>query len=473
MKVKNVIFVLLIATFGGIVAIAGNKLLFDKEQTISKPNDATYSSARFVNQSLTSSAIDFTEAAEKTIHGVVHIKTTTEGEQGYTIYDFLFKQQPSTPNYGIGSGVIISSDGYIVTNNHVVEMSSDIEVVLNDKRSFKAKVIGTDPSTDLALLKIDATDLPVIPIGNSDDVKIGQWVLAVGNPFNLTSTVTAGIVSAKGRNINIVQGQYPIEAFIQTDAAVNPGNSGGALVNTAGELIGINAAIATQTGSYSGYSFAIPTSIVTKVVSDLKQFGVVQRAVLGVAILDMTDELAKSLNMDKIEGVYVDEVIKDGTAEKGGIMKNDVITKIGERNVNTVAELQEQVSTYKPGDKVEITIIHNNGIKKVQVILQNRVGNTEVVGSDNLSVLGATFTALSKKEKENLGLTCGVKVNQLVPGKLLKAGVREGYIITHINKIPVNTVDDIAKGLQDANGGVYLRGVYSNGLVEYYAFGMD
>jgi len=473
MKVKNVIFILLIATFGGIVAIAGNKLLFDKDQSISKQDDASYSSARFVNQPVSGSTVDLTYAAEKTVHSVVHIKTTSAGEQGYTIYDFFFKQQPSTPNIGIGSGVIISSDGYIVTNNHVVDMSTNIEVVLNDKRSYKAKIIGKDPSTDLALLKIEANDLPAIPIANSDAVKIGEWVLAVGNPFNLTSTVTAGIVSAKGRNINIVQGQYSIESFIQTDAAVNPGNSGGALVNIMGELVGINAAIATQTGSYSGYSFAIPTSIVTKVIADLKEFGIVQRAVLGVVILDMNDELAKSLNLDKIEGVYVDDVMKGGSAEKGGILKDDVIIKIGERNVNTVAELQEQVSAYRPGDKLEITIIHEKNIKKVKVLLQNRVGNTEVVSSDNLSVLGATFTPLSKNEKENMGLTSGVKVNKLQPGKLLKAGVREGYIITHINKIPVNTVEDIVKGLKDANGGVYLRGIYSNGLVEYYAFGMD
>jgi len=473
MKLKKVFFIFLIASIGGIVAIAGNKLLFDKEQTGLKQGGATDSFARLVNMPIDGSSIDFTVAAEKTIHGVVHIKTTSTGQQGATIYDFFFREQPNNPNYGIGSGVIISSDGYIVTNNHVVDMSDDIEVVLNDKRSFKAKVIGKDPSTDLALLKIDATDLPLIPIGNSDDVKIGQWVLAVGNPFNLTSTVTAGIVSAKGRNINVVPGQYSVEAFIQTDAAVNPGNSGGALVNTLGELIGINAAIATQTGSYSGYSFAIPTSIVTKVIADLKEYGIVQRAVLGVVILDVTDELAKSLDLDKIEGVFVDDVMKGGSAEKGGIIKSDVIIKIGDRIVNTVAELQEQVSTYRPGNKVEVTIIRDKKAKKIQIILQNRIGNTEVVSSDNLSGLGASFTSLTKKEKENLGLTSGIKVNQLMPGKLLKAGVREGYIITHINKIPVNSVDDINKALKDANGGVYLRGIYSNGLVEYYAFGMD
>jgi serine protease Do len=472
MKLKNSILIIIAATIGGIIALAGNQIFFDKKNKYYQ-NDSWNQNARMASMPIAGTPVDFTIAAEKTIHGVVHIKTTSTGGEGYTIYDFFFKQQPQTPNVGIGSGVIISPDGYIVTNNHVVDNSSEIEVVLDDKRSFKAKVIGKDPSTDLALIKIDANDLPTIPIGNSDVVKIGEWVLAVGNPFNLTSTVTAGIISAKGRNINIVQGQYSIESFIQTDAAVNPGNSGGALVNTAGELIGINAAIATETGSYTGYSFAIPTSIVTKVIADIKEYGVVQRAVLGVVILDMTDELAKSLNLDKIEGVYVDDVLQGGSAVKGGIIKNDVILKIGERIVNTVAELQEQISTYRPGDKIDVTIVRDNKIKKLQVLLQNKTGNTEIVSNDNLSGLGATFEVLSKKEKENLGLSNGVKVSDIFPGKLLKAGVRKGYIITHINKIPINTVDDINKVLKDANGGVYLRGVYSNGLVEYYAFGMD
>ncbi|MFN8254780.1 MAG: Do family serine endopeptidase [Bacteroidales bacterium] len=472
MKVKNALFILMIATLGGIIALAGNKLISGKEEiNLNVPHDETI--GRLTSQTLSGTNADFTYAAEKTVHGVVHIKTISAANEGYSFYDFFFRNQPSQPNIGIGSGVIVSTDGYIVTNNHVVDMSNEIEVVLNDKRSFKAKVIGKDPSTDLALIKIDATDLPVIPIGNSDDVKVGQWVLAVGNPFNLTSTVTAGIVSAKGRNINIMQGQYSIESFIQTDAAVNPGNSGGALVNIEGELIGINSAIATQTGSYTGYSFAIPSSIVTKVIADMKEYGVVQRAVLGVVILDMTDELSKSLSLDKIQGVYIEDVLNDGSAAKAGLMKNDVIIKIGEREVNTVAELQEQVSTYKPGDKITVTYIRDKKIKVVSVTLQNKTGGTEVVNSDNISALGATFAAITKKEKESLGITNGVKVSELYPGKLLKAGVRKGYIITHVNKIPVNSAEDIAKVLKDASGGVYLRGIYSNGLVEYYAFGME
>lgn len=473
MKLKNVFFVLLIAILGGFVAIGGSKLLENKQgfPEKEKNNDSFARPVKYNDISNTS--IDFTYAAEKAVHGVVHIKTAYAVQHGNTLYDFLFRDQQQSPYLGSGSGVILSPDGYIVTNNHVVEMSNEIEVVLDDKRTFKAKLVGKDPSTDLALLKIDANDLAVIPIGNSDDIRIGEWVLAVGNPFNLTSTVTAGIISAKGRNINIMQGQYSIESFIQTDAAVNPGNSGGALVNIKGELVGVNAAIATKTGSFSGYSFAIPASIVEKVVSDLKEYGIVQRALLGVSILDVDAEIAKSLDLEKIEGVLVDATLKGGSAEKAGILKNDIIIKVGSASVNKVAELQEKISRYRPGDKVDITLIRDKKIKKVTVLLQNKIGNTDIISSDVFSVLGANFSPLSKKELEKLGLNSGVRVTELAPGKLLKAGVREGYIITHINRLPVNSLGDIDKALKDASGGVYIRGIYPNGLVEYYAFGLD
>ena len=473
MKIKDVLFVLLIATIGGVVAIGGSKLLSEEKEEIPYNERNNDSFARFINNSDLSNPVDFTFAAEKAVHGVVHIKTSFAVPHGNSLYDFLFRDQQQSPHMGIGSGVIITSDGYIVTNNHVIDASNEIEVVLNDKRSFSAKIIGKDPSTDLALLKIEAENLSIIPYGNSDEIKIGEWVLAVGNPFNLTSTVTAGIISAKGRNINIMQGQYSIESFIQTDAAVNPGNSGGALVNIKGELVGVNSAIATQTGSYAGYSFAIPTSIVQKVVGDLKEYGIVQRALLGVSIEDMNAELAKSLDMKKIEGVLVQGVIKGGSAEKAGILINDVILKVAEREVNKVSELQEQISRYRPGDKVEVVIFRDGKTKTIVVVLQNTIGNTDIISSDIFSVLGANFVPLSQKEKEKMGVPSGVRVAELKPGKLLKSGVREGYIITHINKIPVNNLSDIDKVLKDANGGVYLRGIYPNGLVEYYAFGMD
>lgn len=465
---------LMAAIIGGFVAIAGSKLLEERQVTPLIEENAGNAYAKVASfTDVKNTNIDFTYAAEEAVHGVVHIKTAYAVEQGNTLYDFLFRDQQQSPYLGSGSGVILSPDGYIVTNNHVIEMSNDIEVVLNDNRTFKAKLIGKDPSTDLAVLKIDAENLSVIPIGNSDEIKVGEWVLAVGNPFNLTSTVTAGIISAKGRNINIMQGQYSIESFIQTDAAVNPGNSGGALVNIKGELIGVNAAIATKTGSFSGYSFAIPASIVEKVVADLREYGIVQRALLGVSILDVNAEIANSLNLEKIEGVLVNEVISGSSAEKAGIQKNDVIIKVGEANVNKVAELQEKISRYRPGDKVEITIIRDGKTKKMPVLLQNRIGNTDIISTDVFTVLGANFAPLSKKEMEKMGLTSGVRVTELAPGKLLKAGVKEGYVITHINRVPVNSLSDMDKALKDASGGVYLRGIYPNGLVEYYAFGLD
>jgi S1-C subfamily serine protease len=270
-----------------------------------------------------------------------------------------------------------------------------------------------------------------------------------------------------------MEGQYSIESFIQTDAAVNPGNSGGALVNIKGELVGVNAAIATKTGSYSGYSFAIPTSIVEKVIADLKEYGIVQRALLGVSILDMNAEIAKSLDMKKIEGVLVEGIMQGGSADKAGFERNDVILEVGDKKVNKVSELQEQVSRYRPGDKVEVTILRDGKQKKISVILQNKIGNTDIISSDIFNILGANFTPLSKKEKEKLGLKNGVHVVELVPGKLLKAGVRKGYIITHVNRIPVDSLSDIDKALKGAAGGVYLRGIYPNGLVEYYAFGIN
>ncbi|KAB2821325.1 MAG: trypsin-like serine protease, partial [Paludibacter sp.] len=305
---------------------------------------------------------DFTVAAELTVNAVVHVKVKSEvqvsqfgGRDQLFEYFFgpQFRQQQPQIREGAGSGVIISEDGYIVTNNHVIDKSKEIEVVLNDKRTYSATVVGADPNTDIALLKIDEKNLPYIIFGNSDSLKVGEWVLAVGNPFNLTSTVTAGIVSAKARNINILNSAMPIESFIQTDAAVNPGNSGGALVNQRGELVGINTAIASRTGSYAGYSFAVPTTIVRKVVDDLKEFGEVQRALLGVVITTVTADVAQDYNLGKIEGVYVDNVSDNGAAKEAGIRSGDVIIAVGNKKVNTNAELQEAVSQYRPGDDVK------------------------------------------------------------------------------------------------------------------------
>jgi serine protease Do len=473
MKLKNVILVFVIATIGGIVAIAGNKLFFEKSDYAYDSPQFLNNFARYTNFTSGNTELDFTIAAEKAVHGVVHIKTAYEVDQSYSLYDFFFHGRPYKPSAGSGSGVIISTDGYVVTNNHVIDQSTEIEVVLNDKRSFRAKIVGKDPSTDLALLKINAKDLIPINFGNSDDVKVGQWVLAVGNPFNLTSTVTAGIISAKGRNINLMDRPNSIESFIQTDAAVNPGNSGGALVDLQGQLVGINAAIASNTGSYTGYSFAIPSGIVKKVVADLKEFGIVQRALLGVSLQDINAQKAKEIGLDKIQGVLVEGTLQGSSAAKAGILPGDIILRIDKKIVNTVSELQETVSRYRPGDKIEVTFLRQNKERMVIATLQNSMGNTGLVNSDVLAILGANFEVLNKNELGQYGISNGVRVKELFPGKLMRAGVNEGYIITHINRIPVSSVADIEKTLKDATGGVYLRGLYPNGVVEYYAFGMD
>ena len=318
--------------------------------------------------------VDFTQAAERSVEAVVHVKTKYYRQQQYVdpFYQFFFgrpqqSQQPSA--MASGSGVILSNDGYIVTNNHVIEDANEIEVVLNDKRTFTAKLIGTDPNTDLALLKIEATALPTIEIGNSDDLRVGEWVLAVGNPFNLTSTVTAGIVSAKARSINILNSDMKIESFIQTDAAVNPGNSGGALVNTRGQLVGINTAIASQTGSYAGYAFAIPTAIMQKVVADLRQYGTVQRALLGIRMLDITQQVKDQLSLESMEGVYVGEVISGSAADKAGMKAGDVIVQVDGRPINASSQLQEQIGRKNPGDQITILVRRGQRSVTLQVTL--------------------------------------------------------------------------------------------------------
>ena len=317
--------------------------------------------------------VDFTQAAERSVEAVVHVKTKYYRQQYVDpFYHFFFgrpqqSQQPSA--MASGSGVILSNDGYIVTNNHVIESANEIEVVLNDKRTFAAQLIGTDPNTDLALLKIEATDLPTIEIGNSDDLRVGEWVLAVGNPFNLTSTVTAGIVSAKARSINILNSDMKIESFIQTDAAVNPGNSGGALVNTRGQLVGINTAIASQTGSYAGYAFAIPTAIMQKVVADLRQYGTVQRALLGIRMLDITQQVKDQLSLESMEGVYVGEVISGSAADKAGMKAGDVIVQVDGRPINASSQLQEQIGRKNPGDQIIILVRRGHRSVSLQVTL--------------------------------------------------------------------------------------------------------
>ncbi|MGB1038944.1 MAG: S1C family serine protease, partial [Bacteroidia bacterium] len=369
----------------------------------------------------------------------------------------------------------IKKDGYIVTNNHVVDNASLVEVVLDDKRTYVAEVLGTDPETDLALLKIEEDNLLHLNMGNSDELKVGEWVVAVGNPFNLTSTVTAGIVSAKGRNINLLRqrgGEYAIENFIQTDAAVNPGNSGGALVNTSGELIGINTAIASQTGSYSGYSFAIPINLAKKIISDLKDYGEVKRAILGVRIQDITQELADEKGLAGLDGVYIPAVTDGGSAEKAGIKEGDVITKIGEDQVDKSSELQEQISKYHPGDKVDVTVIRNGKEKVISATLLSKDGekeiNTEIVREEK-KVLGAVVENISRDERMKLKIRNGVKIAKLGNGLLKEGGIPTGFVITAIDKSPVYTTKDVENALKEKNGAVLIEGVTSDGAKEAYA----
>jgi len=371
--------------------------------------------------------------------------------------------------------VIISKDGYIVTNNHVVANATDLEVTLSDKRSYKAKVIGTDPSTDLAVIQIKENNLPVLAFGNSDAAKVGSWVLAVGNPFNLTSTVTAGVISAKARNISILRekSNVPIESFIQTDAAINPGNSGGALVNLNGDLIGINTAIASPTGAYSGYGFAVPVNLVTKVVEDIIKFGMVQRGFLGIVIRDLDSKTAKEKDLNISEGVVVDSVNKESAAKEAGILKGDVIVKVGPAIVNSVAELQEQIARHRPGDKVPLTVNRDGKELMLTTTLKNKEGKSEITKTERreiFEVMGAEFSDLTSKDKKAAKVESGVKVSKIYPGGKLKnqTDMKEGFVITKVDKQAINSSKELAAILEKKTGGVMLEGVYLDLPGNYY-----
>ncbi len=474
MKTKKLLGTLLVAIVGGLIAVFLYSRLVPREKKIVTTVQQPYSYAK-LSGNIDPAVFNFVEASKRSVEAVVHVKTQSTRQSYNPILEFFYgdSYRDSQPVLGFGSGVIISGDGYIVTNNHVVENSDKLSVTLNDKREFDAKVIGTDPSTDLALLKIEGEGFQYIPWGNSDSLQVGEWVLAVGNPFNLTSTVTAGIVSAKAKNIGIIQDQYRMESFIQTDAAVNRGNSGGALVDIHGNLVGITTAIMSPSGGYAGISFAVPVSIVQKVVRDLIEFGVVQRAILGVSIQDITADLAKEHNLDKIEGVYISEVRSDGAAKAAGIETGDIIISVNGVDVNSSGELQEQVSRYRPNDKVTVTVKRNGKTKQFEVILRNLQGKTTYVSSSSSNdVLGAKFEDLDQQEKSRLGIKYGVKVAELGPGKLRSEGVKVGFIITQINNKPVYSVDDVAKIIKGTSGGVFIEGIYPNGVIQYYAFGL-
>lgn len=425
---------------------------------------------------------DFVDAAAQSVHAVVHIKA--ELRQRNKVYSDFFDQffnnffgnpqngYNNAPIIASGSGVIISPDGYIVTNNHVVQQADNLEITLNDNRSYEAKIIGTDPTTDLALIKVDADNLPYLKYGNSNDLKVGEWVLAVGNPFNLTSTVTAGIVSAKARNINILGDAGAIESFIQTDAVVNRGNSGGALVNTKGELVGINAAIASNTGSYTGYSFAIPVNIVKKVMSDFMDYGEIQRAYLGITFREIDSQFAKEKGLNEVNGVYVVDVANDGAAADAGIESGDVIVKVDNTKIKSKSSLLETIGTKRPGDVVKVYVERGNAMKEYDVTLRNRSGNTKIVKNDDIEILGGVFEPASSDDMSSLNIDHGLKITKLSSGKLKDAGIREGFIVLSVDREPVNSVDDFKLMMDSKNEGVLIEGIYPNGQMAYYGLGM-
>jgi serine protease Do len=475
MKKRQLLVIMLASVIGGLVAVFAYSAILDKKEKNIASAVREPISMVSLKAGLDSST-DFTMAAEKTIECVVNVKTQSTVNYRNPIYDFFYGdhyQGDKEPVTGIGSGVIITADGYVVTNNHVVENSEKVTVTLNDKREFTAKVVGTDHSTDLALLKIDAKDLHFITFGNSDAMKVGEWVLAVGNPFNISSTVTAGIVSAKGRSMQIIDDNYRIESYIQTDASVNQGNSGGALVNLKGEMIGINSAIISPSGGNVGISFAIPSSIVQKVVRDLIEYGTVQRAIMGVSIADITAELAKEKDLPELGGVYVTDVNENSAAKDAGIESGDVIVQINDIKVNSPSELQEIVGRNRPGDKITVTVKRKGNLKQFEVKLRNLQGDTGVVKAGTYeTILGAKFTNLDDQEKSKLRIKNGVKITEVQEGKLKTAGVKPGFVVTQINNKPVNSVDELGRIINSIKGGVYLEGVYQNGEVAYYAFGL-
>jgi serine protease Do len=483
---KKVVSSVFVACFGGLVALTASHFLYEKDrnsshQLIQREPAPVYQLAGYHEGSAGTMA-DFTMAAEKSVNAVVHIKTISEhvNNLSYDPFAELFFGQPRRPQtyiqQGSGSGVIISKDGYIVTNNHVINGSDKIEVILNDRRTYEATVIGTDASTDLALIKIKEKDLPFLSYGNSDMVKVGEWALAVGNPFNLNSTVTAGIISAKGRN-NILNGnKRPIESFIQTDAAVNPGNSGGALVNTQGDLIGINTAIASNNGSFQGYSFAVTVNIVRKIVSDLVEFGTVQRAYIGVSIQDIDAKFASEKNLKQLTGVYVNGLTSGGSAEEAGIKEGDVIRHIQDIPVNSVSELQEQISRYRPGDKIQVSVNRDNKTINIPVVLKtidnttNLVKKTEVVKT-SASILGAEIQDLGSEELSNFNVENGVRIQKLNSGRLAQTGIQPGFIITHIDKKKMSTSTEVKKRLEKS-GPILIEGFYANGMKAAYSFAL-
>ena len=483
---KNIVIIILLSFVSG---FSGAYFFYQYQQPAhNESNQALTASdssedlaVRYVNEAIPGSfdvnmSEDFILASTSSTNSVVYIKNISERSYQRSYLDWFFGGGSNTQvQVSSGSGVIFSADGYIVTNNHVISDADKVQVDYN-KNTYNAKVVGTDPNTDLAVLKIEGDNLPAIKIGSSKSLAVGEWVIAVGNPFNLTSTVTAGIVSAKGREINILQGKFPIESFIQTDAAINPGNSGGALVNKKGELVGINTAILSRTGSYAGYGFAVPVDIVKKVAGDIIEYGEVQKAFIGCDVNDLNKKLADRLNIDvdknNIQGVLVTYVQPDGTAERNGIKEGDIILAIEDMKVNSRSAFEEELSYHSPGDKVKVTYRRNKKDYNVVVTLTNREGTTEILKREIITskLLGADFETVSKVERDQLGIDYGVRVFNINRGLISDIGIREDFVIVKINSIPIKSPEKLTEILERMRGRVILEGLNHRGRYERFAF---
>ena len=470
---------LLSAMVAGLTAFAVVKYaVFNQEQTVVRVDEG----ARFRTVNLSEDNWpDFTYAAESAVDAVVYVRvkaTQAAQEMPGSIFDFFFGMpQQGAPRQrekvGSGSGVIIREDGYIVTNNHVIEGATEIEVTLNNNEKYSAVLVGTDPATDVALLKVEAKGLPFIPFADSDKLRLGEWVIAIGSPYDLRSTITAGIVSAKGRSMPNYTGEFKIESFIQTDAAVNPGNSGGALVDKAGRLVGINTAIISQTGSYTGYSFAVPSNIVKKIVYDLIDFGSVKRAMLGITMQPIDDKIAEELKLSSRNGVYIVEVLKNSAADKAGLKKGDVLVAVDSVKITTPSSVQEVVSRFSPGDKAELTVIRDGKEKTFEVVFKGTAQENGTVADDgSVAFYGSALKAADKETLEKFGLKNGVQIVDLGAGKLKDAGAVEGFIILYVNDQPVKTPQEVVEIVKKSKRSVFVEGITPSGRTGYFGFGI-
>ena len=478
---KSISRPIVFTTIGGLVALgAAHSLGWTGKTIIIEDTNQGASQVHWTaDRPLPSAPTDFVAAAERTVEAVVHVKTTAERVQNYyNPFNDLFFGRPSTPEKfeveGSGSGVILTEDGYVVTNNHVIKGAKKIVVTTSNNDEYEAELIGTDPTTDIALLKIEGNALTKVDVANSDEVRLGQWVLAVGNPFNLTSTVTAGIISAKGRDINIIDEQSAIESFIQTDAAVNPGNSGGALVNTFGELVGINTAISSRSGSFEGYSFAVPANLMLKVVNDLKEYGRVQRAFIGINYNEVTAGLSEELNLEVNKGVYVANVISGGAADDAGMVKGDVIINVNGKAIATGADLTEALGQRRPGEKLSVVVNRSGKNEILNVVLKNKLGTTEMLSKEDelLRSYGAELENLSGTNKRRLGIRNGIRVSKILGGRFENAGIPEDFIIVKLNNVYVENVESFEALVRQFNpgDGVLIQGFEPSGKANYYAF---